>query len=79
MKIKKNKKEKVFIGFSFFLKKFFNNNEVMICGGASVYKQYLPKANKMYLTIIECDFEGDSFSQNSIQRGGNKKKKYLTR
>ena len=37
------------------------NKEVMICGGASIYKQYLPRADRMYLTIIESDFEGDAF------------------
>lgn len=37
------------------------SKEVMICGGASVYKQYLPKADRMYLTTIEGDFEGDAF------------------
>lgn len=35
--------------------------EVMIGGGASVYKQFLPLANKIYLTLIEGDFEGDAF------------------
>lgn len=35
--------------------------EVMICGGASIYKQYLPRADRMYLTTIEGDFEGDAF------------------
>lgn len=38
-----------------------NSNEVMICGGASIYEQYLDRANKMYLTFIEGDFEGDTF------------------
>ncbi len=37
------------------------SNEVMICGGRSIYKQYLPMADRLYLTIIEGDFEGDSF------------------
>jgi len=37
------------------------NKEVMICGGASVYAQFLPKADRMYLTFIYSDFEGDSF------------------
>lgn len=37
------------------------SGEVMICGGASVYKQYLPMADKMYLTFIEHDFDGDSY------------------
>ena len=35
--------------------------EVMICGGASVYEQFLPFANKMYLTLIHHDFDGDAF------------------
>ncbi len=38
-----------------------NDGEVMICGGASVYKQFLPLANKLYLTYIDHDFEGDIF------------------
>jgi len=37
------------------------SGEIMICGGASIYKQYLPKAHRMYLTLIEGDFEGDAF------------------
>jgi len=35
--------------------------EVMICGGVSIYKQYLPRTDRMYLTTIEGDFEGDAF------------------
>lgn len=35
--------------------------EVMICGGASVYKQFLPLADRMYLTLIDAEFEGDTF------------------
>ena len=35
--------------------------EVMIIGGVSIYKQFLPLADKMYLTLIEGDFEGDAF------------------
>ena len=35
--------------------------EVMICGGVSIYKQFLPLADRMYLTRIEGDFEGDAF------------------
>lgn len=38
-----------------------NDEEVMICGGASVYKQFLPLAEKLYLTYIHHDFEGDIF------------------
>lgn len=35
--------------------------EVMICGGASVYQQFLPVADRLYLTYIDHDFEGDIF------------------
>ena len=35
--------------------------EVMICGGASVYKQFLPLAQKLYLTYIHQSFEGDTY------------------
>ncbi|MBI1866183.1 MAG: dihydrofolate reductase [Candidatus Staskawiczbacteria bacterium] len=38
-----------------------NEDEVMVCGGASVYKQFLPLANKLYLTYIHHNFEGDTF------------------
>ena len=40
---------------------FAKEGEVMICGGVSVYRQYLPLADRMYLTLIEGDFEGDAF------------------
>lgn len=35
--------------------------EIMICGGASVYAQFLPLAQKLYLTYIHASFEGDTF------------------
>jgi dihydrofolate reductase len=34
--------------------------EVMICGGGSIYKQFLPLADRLYLTYIHQDFEGDT-------------------
>jgi len=43
------------------LEKVKSENEVFIIGGASIYKAFLPLANKLYLTIIEKDFEGDVF------------------
>lgn len=36
-------------------------SEVMICGGVSVYKQFLPLAGRLYLTLIDGDFEGDAY------------------
>jgi len=38
-----------------------NAEELMVIGGASVYRQFLPITDKMYLTIIEGDFDGDIF------------------
>ena len=35
--------------------------EVMICGGASVYKQFLPLAQKLYLTYVKAIPEGDTY------------------
>ena len=35
--------------------------EVMIIGGALVYKQFLPVAKRMYLTRVYHDFEGDVY------------------
>lgn len=43
------------------LKEVGENEEVMIAGGASIYKQFLPLANKLYLTFIHHDFEGDTY------------------
>jgi dihydrofolate reductase len=37
------------------------NNENFICGGASIYRQFLPLANKLYLTVVYKDFEADTF------------------
>ncbi len=38
-----------------------NDGEVMISGGAMVYQQFLPLAQRLYLTFIDHDFEGDIF------------------
>lgn len=35
--------------------------EVFICGGASVYKQFLPMAEKLYITEVHASPEGDTF------------------
>ena len=34
--------------------------EVIVIGGSSIFEQFLPKAGRMYLTIIAEDFEGQS-------------------
>ena len=35
--------------------------EIMIIGGAQIYQEFLPIANKMYITLIDKDFEGDAY------------------
>ncbi len=36
-------------------------DELMICGGASVYKQFLPLSRKLYLTYVHVSPEGDTY------------------
>lgn len=38
-----------------------NAEEVMIIGGGSVYAQFLPKADRMYLTKVHAEVEGDTY------------------
>ena len=45
-------------------KKIAKSDEIMIIGGASLYAQTLPIANKMYLTLIDKEYEGDAFFPN---------------
>lgn len=43
------------------LKKCDHNKEVFIIGGGSVYNQFLPIADKLYITHIHKSFEADTF------------------
>jgi dihydrofolate reductase len=43
------------------LEKLKDFEEVMIIGGVSIYKQFLPLADRIYLTLIKGDFSGDAF------------------
>jgi len=38
-----------------------DENEVFVLGGASVFKQTLPLAEKLFLTIVHAQVEGDAF------------------
>ncbi|MBU1370515.1 MAG: dihydrofolate reductase [Bacteroidetes bacterium] len=38
-----------------------NEEEVFVIGGGTIYEQFLPLTNKLYLTIIEKEFEADTF------------------
>lgn len=37
------------------------DEECFVMGGASIYKQFLPLADKLYITRVNKDFEGDTF------------------
>ena len=36
-------------------------NEVMVIGGGEIYKLFIERANRIYLTRIHASFEGDTF------------------
>lgn len=36
-------------------------NEIFVIGGGSIYKQFLPQADKLYITKVHQVFEGDVF------------------
>lgn len=40
---------------------YYDANEVMIIGGAQVYEQAIPIADRMYLTEIDAEYEGDTW------------------
>ncbi len=35
--------------------------EIMIIGGSTIYEMLLPQANRMYLTFVDAEFEGDAW------------------
>jgi len=43
------------------LKAAKNEKEVMVIGGAVIYEQFIPHTNRMYLTLIDYEFEGDRY------------------
>ena len=43
------------------MKMVYNEEEVFIIGGGMIYEQFLPMANKLYLTKIDKDFDADTF------------------
>lgn len=38
----------------------FDTDEIMICGGGEIYKQTLDTLDRLYLTIVHKDYEGDT-------------------
>lgn len=45
----------------FICHKFYPNKEIFICGGRSLYEQALPFIDRIYLSCIYGDYEGDTF------------------
>lgn len=37
------------------------DEEAFVIGGGSIYKQFLPYANKLYITRINCELHGDTY------------------
>ncbi|WKA53289.1 dihydrofolate reductase [Planococcus shixiaomingii] len=37
------------------------HEEVMVIGGEEVFRSILPRADRLYITLIKADFEGDTF------------------
>lgn len=37
------------------------NDEVIIMGGAEIYKQALPQADRLYVTLVHAEVEGDAY------------------
>lgn len=38
-----------------------DSEEILLLGGGELFKQYLPQADKLYLTQIQAEIEGDTF------------------
>ena len=47
-----------------------NESEVMIIGGAELYKALLPHAKRLCLTVVHCAPEGDAFFLRCTDRTG---------
>lgn len=49
----------------------FDEEEIMIIGGSSIYEMLMPIVNRMYLTFVDAQFDGDAwfpdFEENQWQ------------
>jgi len=43
--------------------------EIFIIGGGEVYKMALPQVNRIYLTLVEAEIEGDVFFPDWMKKG----------
>lgn len=39
----------------------YNNIDIYICGGAQIYKESVDIADKLYLSVIDAEYEGDVY------------------
>ena len=46
---------------AFSLFKKYDNKEIFIIGGETIYKQFIDIADKIYLTIVDADLDGDTY------------------
>jgi dihydrofolate reductase len=52
----------IYHSFVDFLFEYQNSSqEIMVIGGAKIYQLFLPFVNKIYLTLIEQEFSGDTY------------------
>lgn len=68
------------------LKEFINSEEeIVIIGGEQIYKAFLPYVNKLYVTVVNSEFEGDSWfpeyksyfsKKQSLKKGSTDKVSY---
>ena len=74
-------------GIESIIEKYKNTDEeIFICGGASIYKQFLPYADKLYLTEIDSEdkeadtyfpeFNKDLYDKKIVKSGESKTLKY---
>jgi dihydrofolate reductase len=59
----------VFNSIPNFLNAHKNTEEVWIMGGGQIYKQFLPLANELHLTLVPESFEADTFFPEYISLG----------
>lgn len=48
----------------------FKDKNLMVIGGEEIYRQFLPYTDRIYLTYIDKDFEGDTFFPKFIDDEG---------
>ena len=64
---------------------YYNSRESFIIGGQEIYKLFLPYTSKIYMTIINDEYEGDTFfpindlkNWRELRRADNEKMSFLT-